>query len=56
MGEKSRFKKEKKFLHKKARHEGEWIKGKTPQKGKSLNNFKARVSNPKELSLRRGFF
>jgi hypothetical protein len=32
------------------------IKGKTPQKGKSLNNFKARVSNPKELSLRRGFF
>jgi hypothetical protein len=28
--------------------------GKTPQEGKNLNNFKARVSNPKEISLRRG--
>ncbi len=30
------------------------IKGKIPQKGKTLNNFKAQVSNPKEISSRRG--
>jgi hypothetical protein len=28
--------------------------GKTPQEGKNLNNFKAWVSNPKELLSRRG--
>jgi hypothetical protein len=26
------------------------------QRGKNLNNFKARVSNPKEISSRKGFF
>jgi hypothetical protein len=30
------------------------IKGKTLRKGKNLNNFKVRVSNPKGISLRRG--
>jgi hypothetical protein len=30
-------------------------KGKTPQKGKSLNNSKAWGLNPKEISSRRGF-
>jgi hypothetical protein len=29
--------------------------GKTFQKGKSLNNFKARVSNPKIILSKRGF-
>jgi hypothetical protein len=33
---------------------GNGTEGKTPQKGKSLNNFKVRVSNPKEISSRRG--
>jgi hypothetical protein len=53
-GEKSRFKKDNKFPHKKAHHEGEWNQGKIPQKEKNLNNLKARVSNPKEILLRRG--
>jgi hypothetical protein len=29
--------------------------GKTFQKGKSLNNFKAQVSNPKEILFKNGF-
>jgi hypothetical protein len=33
---------------------GNGTEGKTPRKGKNLNNFKAWVSNPKEISLRRG--
>jgi len=53
-GEKFGFKKENKFVHKKARHEGEWNVNKTPRKGKSLKNFKVRVSNPMEISSRRG--
>jgi hypothetical protein len=35
---------------------GNGTEGKTPQKGKSPNNFKARVSNPKEISSKKGFF
>jgi len=31
-------------------------KGKIPPKGKGPNNFKVRVSNPKEISSRKGFF
>jgi len=54
-GEKSGFKKEKKFPHKKTHHEGEWNRGQEPQKGKSPNNSKARTSNPKEILSRRGF-
>jgi hypothetical protein len=34
---------------------GNGTEGKTPQKGKSLNNSKVWVSNLKEISLRRGF-
>jgi hypothetical protein len=55
-GEKSAFKKEKKFSHKKAHHEGEWIRRQDLSKGENINNFKAQVSNPKKLSSRIGFF
>jgi len=34
---------------------GNGIEVNTLQKGKNPNNFKARVSNPKEILLRRGF-
>jgi hypothetical protein len=53
-GEKSEFKKDNKFLHKKPHHEGEWNRGKTLQGGKNLNNSKAQGSSPKEILLRRG--
>jgi hypothetical protein len=33
---------------------GNGIEGKTFQKGKSPNNFKAQVSNPKEIFSRKG--
>ncbi len=33
---------------------GNGTEGKTPQKGKGPNNSKALVSNPKEISSRRG--
>jgi hypothetical protein len=33
---------------------GNGTEGKTPQKWKSPNNSKAQVSNPKEISSRRG--
>jgi hypothetical protein len=56
-GEKSKFKKENKFPHKKAcAIKGNGTKGKTPRKGKNLNNFKVWVSNPKEILSRRGLF
>jgi len=35
---------------------GNGTKGKTFQKGKSLNDFKARVSNIKEIYFKRGLF
>jgi hypothetical protein len=34
---------------------GNGIKGKIPYKGKSLNNLKVQVLNPKEISSRKGF-
>jgi hypothetical protein len=34
---------------------GNVTEGKIPQKGKNPNNFKARVSNPKEILSRKGF-
>jgi hypothetical protein len=34
---------------------GNGTMGKTFQKGKSLHNFKVRVSNPKEILSRKGF-
>jgi hypothetical protein len=45
--DKSGFKKDNKFLHKKPRHEGEWNRGKEAQPRKSPNNSKARGSNQK---------
>jgi hypothetical protein len=53
-GEKSGFKKDSKFRHKKARHEGEWNRDQDTSKGKSPNNSKARVLNPKEILSRKG--
>jgi hypothetical protein len=35
--------------------EGNGTKGKIPQKGKNPNNFKVQVSNPKEISSKKGF-
>ncbi len=34
---------------------GNGVKGKILPKGKGLNSFKVRVSNPKEISSRKGF-
>jgi len=34
---------------------GNGVEGKIPLKGKNPNNFKAWVSNPKEISSRKGF-
>jgi len=53
--EKFRVKKKNKFPHKKNAMKGNITMGKTFQKGKNLNNFKARVSNPKENLSRKGF-
>jgi hypothetical protein len=47
LSDKSRFKKDNKFLHKKPRHEGEWNRGKEAQLRISSNNSKARGSNQK---------
>jgi len=54
-GEKSRFKKENKFLHKKAHKEGEWNRGQDTSKGEKPKQFQAWDSNPKEVLSRRGF-
>jgi hypothetical protein len=43
--EKSRFKKDKKFLHKKPKHRENGTNGKEAQQRISLNNSKARGSN-----------
>jgi hypothetical protein len=46
-GEKSRFKKDNKFPHKKPRHDGEWNRGQgSPTKDKP-KQFQARGSNPR---------
>jgi len=55
-GEKLGFKKDNKFPPKKACHEGNGTEGKISPKGKGPNNFKAWVSNPKEISSRKRFF
>jgi hypothetical protein len=48
-GEKSGFKKDNRFLHKKPRHEGNGTEGKITQERKSPNNSKAQGSNPKGI-------
>jgi len=47
--DKSKFKKDNKFLHKKPRHEVEWTGDKVAQPKRSSNNSKARGSNQKEV-------
>jgi hypothetical protein len=54
-GEKSTFKRKKNSFTRRHAMKDNGINGKTPQKGKSPKKFKAQVSNPKELSLRKGF-
>jgi len=49
------LKRRKNFLTRRHTMKGNGTEGKTPQKGKSPNNSKARTSNPKEILLRRGF-
>jgi len=48
------FKKRKNSLIRRHTMKGNGIKGKKLQKGKSPNNFKARVSNPKKNLSKRG--
>jgi hypothetical protein len=55
-GEKFGVKKENKFPHKKACHEGEWNHGQDISKREIQNNFKARVLNLKEILSRKGLF
>jgi hypothetical protein len=43
------------FIKRRHAMKGNGTKGKTPQNGKSPNNSKVRVSNPKEIASRRGF-
>jgi hypothetical protein len=52
-GEKSEFKKENNLTRRHAM-KGNGTEGKTLRKGKNLNNFKVWVSNPNEISSRRG--
>jgi hypothetical protein len=50
--EKYGFKKEKKFLHKKAHHEGEWNQGQDTSKGEKPKQFQG--LNLKDFLSRRG--
>jgi hypothetical protein len=43
-GEKFGFKKENKFAHKKARHEGEWNRGQDTSKGENHKQFQGTVT------------
>jgi len=43
------------FFTRRRAMKGNRVKGKIPPKGKGPNNFKARVSNSKEISSRKGF-
>jgi hypothetical protein len=46
-GEKSRFKKDNKFPHKKACHEGEWNRGQDTSKGEKSKQFQGSGFKPK---------
>jgi hypothetical protein len=46
-GEKSRFKKENKFLHKKAHHEGDWNRGQDTSKREKPKQFQGSGFKPK---------
>jgi hypothetical protein len=53
-GEKSGFKKEKKFHHKKARHEGEWNRGQDAPKGEKPKYFQGSGFKPKGNFVKKG--
>ncbi len=53
-GEKSGFKKENKFLHKKERHEGEWNQGQDTSKGEKPKQFQGLGFKPEGNFIKKG--
>jgi hypothetical protein len=53
-GEKSGFKKDNKFLHKKPRHEGEWNQGQDTSKGEKPKQFQGSRFKPKGNFVKKG--
>ncbi len=53
-GEKSGFRKDNKFLHKKARHEGEWNRGQDTSKGEKSKQFQGSGFKPKGNFVKKG--
>jgi hypothetical protein len=54
-GEKSGFKKENKFAHKKAHHEGEWNRGQDTSKGENHKQFQGTSFKPKGNFIKKKF-
>ncbi len=54
MGEKSGFKKDNKYPHKKARHEGEWNRGQDTSKGEKPKQFQGLGFKPKGNFIKKG--
>jgi hypothetical protein len=53
-GEKSEFKRDNKFPHKKARHEGEWNRGQDTSKGEKPKQFQGSGFKPKGDFVKKG--
>jgi len=53
-GEKSGFRKDSKFLHKKARYEGEWNQGQDTSKGEKPKQFQGLGFKPKGNFVKKG--
>jgi len=53
-GEKFRFKKDNKFTHKKACHEGEWNRGQNTSKGEKPKQFQGSRFRPKGNFIKKG--
>jgi hypothetical protein len=53
-GEKSGFKRDSKFPHKKAHHEGEWNRGQDTSKGEKPKQFQGSGFKPKENFVKKG--
>jgi hypothetical protein len=53
-GAKSKFKKEKKFPHKKAHHEGEWNQGQDTSKGEKPKKIQGSSFTPKRNFIKKG--
>jgi hypothetical protein len=53
-GEKSVFRKDSKFLHKKARYEGEWNQGQDTSKGEKPKQFQGLGFKPKGNFVKKG--